>query len=166
MQEIQNLKEMALKRAPDGKIHVVKSKNRVQYYLRMEAKEKSGTYLPKTNPSIIQTYLQKSYDEKVLKIITKEIESLDKFLEKSESSVENIRQFYSSNPEEIKSYINPIDCSTEDYIKKWLSIPYEGKKILGNLPTYVTDKGEQVRSKSELNIANAKTFTTISKNVL
>ena len=69
--------------------------------------------------------------------------------------VVSIQQIYSSYPEEAKKYINPIDMSDEDYVKHWLNIPYDGKGILDYVPYYETDRKERVRSKSELNIANA-----------
>lgn len=80
-----------------------------------------------------------------------EIKNLETFLEKFNS---NIQEIYSDYPTEIKKYIIPIDVSDEDYIKEWLAIPYERKMIPEDLPVYLTDNGERVRSKSELNIAN------------
>ena len=44
--------------------------------------------------------------------------------------------------------------SDEDYIEQWLSQSYERKTISEDLPIYITEKGERVRSKSEINIAN------------
>ena len=45
--------------------------------------------------------------------------------------------------------------SDEDYIKQWLAISYEPKPFKENDATeYYTDKGERVRSKSEIIIAN------------
>ena len=44
---------------------------------------------------------------------------------------------------------------TEDYIRKWLAMPYQPKEFTENDTTeYYTDKGERVRSKSEIIIAN------------
>lgn len=47
-----------------------------------------------------------------------------------------------------------LHISDEDYIKKWLDVQYEGKKISEDIPVYKTNNGEFVRSKSELQIAN------------
>ena len=57
--------------------------------------------------------------------------------------------------EEVKNFITPIDVADEDFIRSWLSIPYEGKAIPEYLPILETNRRERVRSKSELNIANA-----------
>lgn len=155
LRKIQSEKEQAIKRMPPGKIHVTKSKKRVQYYLRMDASDKSGTYLSQTEKKTIEKYVQKSYDEKILKAVSKEIVNLEVFLSKSKEPVNQIQQIYSSNPEQVKQYINPIDCSNEDFIEQWVNIPYERKRIMNEIPQYCTEKGELVRSKSELNIANA-----------
>ena len=44
--------------------------------------------------------------------------------------------------------------SDEDYAAQWLSESYEGKDIPDYVPVYETKRGERVRSKSELTIAN------------
>ncbi len=172
-------KEEALIKAPEGKIRISNIKETIKFYLRKNTLEKSGTYISKKDKSTIKTYVQKSYDEKVLKIINEELYVLSKFLGVSdEVSFENkkqlmniknkdklyynpnryiiqLQQAYSDNPTEVKQYINPIDISDEDYIRAWLNTEYEGKELAEDLPWYETDRKERVRSKSELNIANA-----------
>ena len=59
---IKNSKEAALEKAPLGKIHISKTSNGVQYYLRNEISEKSGKYIHKSETSIIKQYLQKAYN--------------------------------------------------------------------------------------------------------
>lgn len=155
LRKIQSEKEQAIRRMPPGKIHIVKSRTRTQYYLRMNTCDKSGTYLSQEQKDTIIKYVQKSYDEKLLKIIIKEIANLEAFLNKSKEPIDAIQQIYSSNPEQVKQYINPIDCSDEDFIEQWVKIPYERKRVMNGVPQYYTEKGDMVRSKSELNIANA-----------
>lgn len=155
LKKIQSEKEQAIKRMPPGKIHIAKSKKQVQYYLRMDSSDKSGKYLSQSEKGIIEKYVQKYYDEKILKLVNKEIINLETFLSKSKEPINQIQQIYSSNPKQVKQYINPVDCSNEDFIEQWVNIPYERKEIRNDTPQYCTEKGEMVRSKSELNIANA-----------
>ena len=64
---------------------------------------------------------------------------------------------YLMSPKDLKTihFMNKlIDSGVEDYIKWWQAIPYERKAINERLPLYITEGGEQVRSKSEVNIAN------------
>ena len=152
---IKNSKEAALEKAPPGKIHVSKTSHGVQYYLRNESTDKSGKYIHKSEKSLIKKYLQKSYDEKILRLVTMESESLKKLLFKTENVITAVQNVYSDSPAEVKELIIPIDVSDEDYAQKWLNIPYEGKVIPDLLPFFETKRKERVRSKSELNIANA-----------
>lgn len=139
---------------PEGKIHVVKNRLRIQYYLRKDPKEKSGVYLSKKEEEKIKTFLQKKYDEDAIKQVNLEIKILENILKKNNSNIEKLRKSYSDYPQEVKKHIIPIDVSDEDYVKEWLSIPYIHKPIPEEVPVYLTDNGERVRSKSELNIAN------------
>ena len=153
--QIKNSKEMTLEKMPPGKIHVSKTSHGVQYYLRQDSTDKTGKYIPKSETSTIKQYLQKAYDEKILRLVSQEIQSLKRFLGNSENSVNKIQRAYSNFPQEVKNYITPIDVSDEDFIRSWLSIPYKGKAIPEYLPILETNRKERVRSKSELNIANA-----------
>jgi len=123
--------------------------------LRQDSTEKTGKYIPKSETSTIKQYLQKAYDEKILKLVSQEIQCLKRLLGNSENSVNNIQRAHSNFPQEVKNFITPIDVADEDYIRSWLSIPYEGKAIPEYLPILETNRRERVRSKSELNIANA-----------
>ena len=146
--------ENELNKCPRGKMHIVKTNNRVQYYLRTDAKDKSGTYLKKKDELKIRKYLQKSYDEKINKLLHAEVKSIETFLKHSDKINCKIRQIYSQNPTEVKKYIDPIDCSDDDYIDYWNSISYEKNPLPIQSAVYLTENGEYVRSKSELNIAN------------
>lgn len=146
--------ERKCEKYPEGKIHIVKNKDRVQYYLRTDPKDKSGVYLQKKQKDKIELYLQKRYDEEALKLIQKEIESLEILFKKTESINYKIQNLYSNNPPEIQNHIEPLDMSNQDYAKQWQAKAYQKKELASNVPVYITERGEQVRSKSELNIAN------------
>lgn len=152
--ERQLVAERELQKAPPGIIHVVKSGNRIQFYLRANKSDKSGKYIHKSDTYTIQLFLQKSYQEKVLKLLRIEGKTLELLLKKSDNITEKIKRLYSDLPAQIKCYIKPIDMSDEDYVSKWQSMPYVGKEIPDYVPMYETTKGERVRSKSELTIAN------------
>lgn len=139
---------------PDGKIHIVKNRGRIQYYLRKNPKDKSGKYIAKREEKKIKQYLQKKYDEEVLKMINQEKTILEKYLLKSKITSETIQKLYSTQPQEIKDMIMPIDMSDNDFALEWLLVPYEKKAIDEEKYANRTEKGEIVRSKSEGNIAN------------
>lgn len=127
----------------------------MQYYFRDNPKDKSGKYLPKRDEKKISLYLQKKYDEEVIRLVNQEKEYLEKFIFDSKITSETIQNLYSSQPKEIKDMIVPVDMSDDDFALEWLSMPYEKKEIDEEKNTSRTDNGEVVRSKSEKNIANA-----------
>ena len=149
--------ERELQKAPPGIIHVVKSGTRIQFYLRAEKSDRGGKYIRKSDAHTIQTFLQKFYQERVLKLLTTEAKNLEFLLKKSDDIPKKIKQLYSDLPAQIKCCIDPIDMSDEDFASGWQSIPYVGKEIPDYVPVYETTRGERVRSKSELTIANMLT---------
>lgn len=155
LKRIEKQKEALLKKTPEGKIHVIKTKGSLQFYLRTNPKDKSGAYIHKKEEPTIRRFLQKSYDEKIYKLIKCEIKSIESFLKHSKYYNLKIQRVYSDSPSEIKSYLNPIDLSNEDYVAYWRSLPFASNPMPITVTEYETDNGEIVRSKSELNIANA-----------
>lgn len=154
LQVVKEIIEKRYKKYPEGKIHTVKKKNIILYYLRKDKSDKSGMYISRKDDNKIRLYLQKKYDEDILKLLDKEISVLSNVLSKSKVISLKIQKLYSNYSEEIKKYINPIDMADEDYIQEWIDTPFERKEISEDIPIYVTNQGERVRSKSELNIAN------------
>ena len=152
---IKKIKEAAVLNAPPGKLHMTNYENHTKFYLRKEKTDTTGEYISKSDDSKLKPYLQKYYDEKILKIVNQEIFILEAFLKKSNDFIKQIQQTYSNLPDETKKYIHPLDMSDEDYKNYWLSIPYERKPIPDYVPFYETKLKERVRSKSEINIANA-----------
>lgn len=83
LNKIKIQKEKALINYPDGKLHLVNRHGNATYYLRTDPSDRSGIYIPKTDIKKIRNYAQKSYDEKILKIINSELCNLDSFLRKA-----------------------------------------------------------------------------------
>ncbi len=146
--------EKNLKEYPPGKIRISKRSKFYQYYLREKSTEKNGRYIPKNEKQLIRKYLQKSYDEKTFLLISKEISNIKTFLQQSLTYGDQIKELYSKQPKEIKERLVPIDMSEQDIVESWLESSFTPKDISDNIPVYITDNGERVRSKSELNIAN------------
>jgi len=147
-------KEKALQDAPQGNIHIAKRGKSVQYYIRKNAMDTPGEYMSKADTVKSKAYIRKKYDMAILKLVKSEITLMNSIITKCKETDERIRDEYSKMPDEIKQYIYPVDCSDDDYIKEWISQPYVGKEIGENEAVYITERGERVRSKSELNIAN------------
>ena len=146
--------EKTLVKYPEGSIHVIRNRGYVQYYLRKQSGQSCGEYLSKRQTDTIQIYLQKKYMQEVLRLLRSEMDSIEKFLRNCKPSQDKIRGLFSEQPEEIRKHLNPVDTSDADYIKAWSETAYDKKLISGTIPVFITNKGEPVRSKSELIIAN------------
>lgn len=152
---IVNIKEKAIEKAPEGKIHIIKTRTKMQYYLRSDSRDIGGKYISRKKEKLIQKLIQKSYDEKILSLLKKEIKTLESFLKQYKNIDQQIKDVYSTKENEIKINIIPIDCSDEDYANMWQNIPFVSNPYPPTGSEYKTNRKEIVRSKSELNIANA-----------
>ena len=154
--------EASIEKAPPGKIHIIRSNKRTQFYLRTEKTDRMGEYVSKSNASKLKTYIQKTYDARIVKYLDQELKILESFLRKSSCffegmsqiqanhfikgelsilpsyPIKRIQQIYSSYPEEAKKYINPIDMSDED--KPLFSSSYTGGHLTYDAMKYMFPK--------------------------
>lgn len=154
----QRVLDKRIDRYPEGKLHLIHTENRVQYYLRTKSDDKSGKYISKSDDKKLKVYMQKKYDEAAMKILAREINDCKRLSMKmskiGQSSYEELQNIFAGFPKETRQYIEPVALPDEEYVTLWLSEEYERKAILDDAPMYVTMRGDRVRSKSELNIAN------------
>lgn len=152
LREVQRILQKEIETAPEGSIHFKKNGKSYQYYLRKHSE--SENYISSRKSTFVKQLLQKHYNERAIRLIHQEIRWLEQFIAKTNGISQQIQQIYSNYPEQIQLQIYPIDLTDEEYKKQWLNATYEPKPIPEDVPYYKTDKGELVRSKSELNIAN------------
>ena len=145
-------KRKALKSAPAGTLRISERKHKKQYYHRKKKNDRGGVYIPQDQKDLIRRLAQKSYDEKVLREAEKESRLLQKMLLYYKSpAVETIFENLSEGRKEL---IQPIEKTPEEYVREWSEVSYKGKGFAEDAPELYTDRGERVRSKSELIIAN------------
>ncbi|MBE5853553.1 MAG: hypothetical protein E7299_11505 [Lachnospiraceae bacterium] len=146
-------KERALKNAPEGSLRANKSGQRTQYYHYTSSANTNGKYLRASEQNLIHALAQKEYDQKILRSAHNEkalLEKLNMLYEK-----EMIEDVYEKIVQGKRDVINPIVQPRETYIKQWMEQEYDGLKFRDDAPEFYSDKGERMRSKSELLIANA-----------
>ena len=143
--------EKRLKKAPDGTLRISSDAERTQYYLRKTSSDRFGTYLTKKNMPLIEALAQKNYDEKVLKSVQQEIKAIEAYLKKCPSDFPE--EIYMGLRDKRKEIVVPFKETDEMFLKRWNSVSYIGKDIKAD-EAFVTDRGEIVRSKSEIIIAN------------
>ena len=146
-------KEQSLKNAPEGKIRFVKKGNSIQYHHKHDHSVPEGTYLKREQDSLAAALAQKDYDCRLIRELKAEIKVLDRAL--ADYRPERIDAIYSSLHACRKPLIRPLRLPDEEFVRRWIKVEYEKKAFEKNAPEYYTAKGERVRSKSEILIADA-----------
>lgn len=135
-----------------GHIRIVPHTNVLQYYLITKKNDTRGKYLPRSQNDFAEALIQYDYDKKVLKSLKNELSELKRLTNLNQKkSVTSVFNRFSKHK---KSIINPVTLSDQEYAKQWQAVPYTSKRFDFSTTEYYTSKGERVRSKSEVIIAN------------
>ena len=150
---IENI-EKRLKSLPAGWINIRYQNGKTFYY---HAKYKSkDRFLTKADAVLIRQLLQKRYLKEVLKAAKNELAALSKML--SLYPEELPEELYEKLPEELRAGVEPVILGNEQDVREWMAEPYVGKPFKEGAPVYKTIRGERVRSKSEVMIADRMFF--------
>lgn len=141
-----------LEKSPKGKLRDAKHRGKYQYYVRNEKTETCGTYIKKKNVKLAAALAQKEYDEAFVDEASKELKILKKYI--GEVDEANIRRVYEKMSEGKRMLVSPVVEDDTSYVNQWLSQNYPSGYFEEGEPEYHTQKGERVRSKSEMIIAN------------
>lgn len=137
---------------PKAKLKVRKNKSDYSYYA-IDPETQKIKYIRKDNIKQAQIIAQRDYEQNYLRIAEKEISDLERIVAKNYSA--EIKNCYSKIHEGRKKLVHPFEILDEDYIKQWIINPYIPKSFMeSDVTAYYTEKGERVRSKSEVIIAN------------
>lgn len=157
-------KETSLKDSPEGSLKIRMNRGKVRYFHFMgnssDVKNdsrisKTGAgerYLSLKEKDFISALAQKAYDTKILNCIEQELKAIERYLNTCPKVMPE--DWYKELHSERQKMIVPIAPDWERLRADWLSLQYEGKGFDERSPEIYTDKGERVRSKSELLIAN------------
>ena len=148
LKELQTQLETAVADAPAGTLEICGS-SAVQYYQVIDGRK---TYLGSAQVSTTQALAQKRYDEKLLKETRAYIAHLEKLLAKKEPT--DPGTLFDRLPKARQELVVPYYLSDEAFAEWWDSLDYSGLEFREGQPEHFTTKGERVRSKSEVLIAN------------
>lgn len=133
----------------DGSINIRKHRNKPRYYLHLNKRDK---YLGQNDTELIRELIQKDLIDKAIKAATHEAEVLKNDIIRYPKLI--MEKVYETLPEERKEYASPIILGDEEYAREWLAVPFKPKPFRKDAPKLYTLKGERVRSKSEVIIAD------------
>lgn len=156
--ELQKYKKQAeamLKNVPSGNQHLRVSRRgkSFEYYLIEKTGATNGNYLKKANQILLKQLCRKEYAQKVLRTIEKQSRSISKFLEKFRPAA--LMQVYTDLHPGKQEFVHPIIPDDETYVKEWNAVAYFGRSFDESAAEFFTQKGERVRSKSEILIADS-----------
>jgi len=153
LEEVLKIKQFAVKKNPSGLVRIVRQKNYLQFYKRSSPSDAQGTYMPRSQEKQARTLIQNDYDKKTIPAIEAEIKELKDFIKAyKEKCSDTVYKKLASTRREV---VTPLTLDDEAYAAAWLKVEYRHKKFAEDAPQLFTDNNEQVRSKSEVIIANA-----------
>lgn len=143
--------EKSLKETPGGKIVCKKIRGKNRFYLTYD--NKPDEYLGQEKIDTIKALAQKRYDETLLKAVKNEEDILSNaFLKLSHSKKAKAMEKF---PQDLKPFISLNPITNEGYIQEWEKTHhYVLKEQYKYNEPYQTLKGDLVKSKSELIIAD------------
>ena len=152
LQRIVSEKKSAAKKTSAGSLKAIHRKNRNEYYLK-RSKDSKYTYLPMKKLGAARALAQRDYDRQVLKIAKKQLRLVNSLISSLKSAC--IDDAYTKSPVARRPLIRPVRPSDEEFREEWLKRESCMLGFSDDDPEYYTAKGERVRSKTEIFIANA-----------
>ena len=152
LRKLQTQKEASLESAPEGLLRICRDGNHLYYYHKQSSDNPNGASLPTSNLPLARQLAQKDYDTKVLRAISQELQAIKKYLSTCPKNPPEV--IYELLPEYRQQLVTPIAEPEDQFIKNWTSVEYTGKAFDANTPELFTARGERVRSKSEIIIAD------------
>lgn len=138
-------------RVPAGNLRVNYRKGKPQYYLVSEKGDTQGKYIPKADLRIAKAIAQRDYEQNLLSLAKQRLSTL-KSIKTGLLSVHP--KNYHEELTTRKSLIAPYEQSDNEFLKDWEALSFPSTNPIEITSNLFTEKGEQVRSKSEREIAN------------
>lgn len=146
-------KQTSIKNVAAGSIRIVKNHGCFQFYKRKSRRDAQGRYMPRSQRSLALQLIQNDYDLKAIDSLHKEISLLKAFLKNYKTK--NTACLFEKLSFSRRALVTPLTLPDNRFAKNWLASEYQKKTISEDAPQLFTDNGEQVRSKSEVIIANS-----------
>jgi len=137
---------------PPGRIRVSTSNNTKQFYHLTEPGDAKGKYIRRQDHQLAEQLAQKTYLQRLEVAVQNNQNAIETFLENySETNLADVAS--EMNPA-FQQLITPLIETDDQYVARWLSAHFEGKPTDDLKTEFYSDKGERMRSKSEVLIAN------------
>lgn len=145
-------KRKSLANAPVGRLRVAMHGKQWHCYHVSPSSDSNGVYIPKDKIRFIKRLAQKDYDGALLKELERQLSLIEKFMQEY-AKCDALKVFERLHKNR-RQFVLPVQFSDEQYAVRWLALPYKGKSFREGEPEFLTSRGERVRSKSEMIIAD------------
>ena len=143
----------ALANPPKGTLRAVIIKGKARYYYRANTTDRTGKYLNSRRMITAVRLAQRDYYQSVLKTALDELEAIEMLMKVRAACI--MEDCYDKLIEARRILVSPLLDSDEEYARKWQDKPFTPKRFDPNdKSNYYSKKGERMRSKSEVLIAN------------
>ena len=153
LEEVLKAKQFAVKKNPSGLVRIVRRGKSLLFYKRSSPSDAQGTYMPRSQEKLARALIQNDYDKRTIPVIEAEIKELKDFIKNYKTKSSDMA--FKKLPSPRREVVRPLTLDDDAYAAEWLKVEYRHKKIPEDTPQLFTDNNEQVRSKSEVIIANA-----------
>lgn len=153
LQKILTAKKKSYEKAPQGRIRISQNSGHSEYYLVTERGSLRGKYLPHSQKTLARQLAQKDYDARLIKLLQKEIDTLQNYLSQTVGG-RAISELYNSLCPARRALITPVTLTDDQYAVNWQKVSWTGRPFSPDAPLLYTARGERVRSKSEVIIAD------------
>lgn len=140
------------KNAIEGRLRLARRKNAVHYFHVTDSSPTQGFYIPQADAKTVKKLVQKDYDEAALTELNRQLKVVDCFIKLYRP--EQLGAIYDKLAIERQAFAEPVHLPDDEFAARWLAVKYCGKEVAADAPLLETSRGERVRSKSEVIIAN------------
>lgn len=151
-EEIVSKLEASLSDAPSGFLSISPHQGSFQYFHVDENNQRTESYIPRKQIESARKLAQRDYDRKMLSEILVQLKALKKFAAKYDAR--KIEGYFETLHVARQSLVNPLMLPDKDFAERWQSVSYEGHPFEDSVGSLFTARGERVRSKSEIIIAD------------
>ena len=154
--ELHNLLSIKLKsqkNTPQGRLRIEQKKGgrKIQFYHCTPNTSSRGAYIPVSQAGLAKNLAQKDYDIKLIKLLQRQLTAIEKLINVYETKV---TELYTKLCPARQMLIEPVTLTDAQYIEQWNKVTWESTPFAAENLRYTTARGEQVRSKSEVIIAD------------
>ena len=163
----------SVKTPPPGRLRISQKGNSTEYYHITSSTDPHGKYIPMKQESLARQLAQKDYDSKITALLEEEIQATQQYLKHvcgsstggssrdgkspstSSGSATKLTALYENLCQARQHLVRPLTLTGSQYTAQWQNETWPGRPFPEDTQIYTTSRGEQVRSKSEVLIANA-----------